>query len=213
MEPLRGREGEVVALFRSTFALGDELVFVPALFDRYIQVALGWYLENPDDSVVVVADGEVVGYGLLCVDHAALDRWMRGRMMRFVVAVMCRAATGRLDRNSRRFYWLRLRDTLTIVRSRTGVREPTEAEVHLNVSSGHRSGWASLLLLDALDSRCRAAGLVSWVGEINASPGTRIKPLRRIVGEIITVAPNRTFTWMMGEAITRLTVRRRLSER
>ena len=57
---------------------------------------------------------------------------------------------------------------------------------------------------------CRDHGVTSWIGEINASLGSRERALARVLGEIIAIEPNRTFTDLMGHPVNRLTVRRDL---
>jgi hypothetical protein len=52
--------------------------------------------------------------------------------------------------------------------------------------------------------------MTAWVGEVNATEGTRMRALERLVGEVIDTKRNRTASFFSGLIVNRLTVRRSL---
>jgi GNAT superfamily N-acetyltransferase len=198
-------------VFRSTFALGSGINRL-GIADAYEAFALGWFLEHLDDAVVAVRDGQVVGYALLCADPGSLRQWTNRATRTLIRRALTLGVSGRLTRHDAVFLYLRCRDAVGLVRSRrrshtNGALHP---EVHLNVVEGHRGGGAALALLGAVDQLARDRGIHLWSGEINAEVGRRSKALERVVGEVVVSLPNRTFSWMCGVPIERLTVHRRV---
>jgi hypothetical protein len=54
----------------------------------------------------------------------------------------------------------------------------------------------------------RAAGHPVWRGEVNAVRGRRRSALERVVGPVVDEVPNRTYSWLAGRPVDRLTVER-----
>jgi GNAT superfamily N-acetyltransferase len=204
-----GHRDDISSVFRSTFALGTGTGRL-AVADAYEAFALGWFLDRLDDAVVAVRDGQVVGYALLCPDPASLEQWTNRAARRLARRAAALGVRGRLTRRDALFLFLRLRDALSLSRTRRGSHPNNglHPEVHLNVVEGHRGGGAALALLDAVDRLAEARGVTQWWGEINAEKGRRSRALERVVGEVVASSPNRTFSWMCGIPIERLTVRR-----
>lgn len=207
--PSRLDQDGVRRLFLETFAMGSPMPFVPYRFDLYCSMSLDWYL---DEGHVVVAkeDGEVVGYAMLCPNEKRLNRWLLPRAIRLLVVVVIGVVAGRVDSPSRRFYWLRFRDSLRIVLGRRSGTEGVGAHVHLNVARAYRSGSVAARLLEAIDQVCRDLGVEKWLGEMNAMPRTRRRALGRLFGDLVDEQPNLTFSWLAGSTVSRLTFRRRV---
>lgn len=211
LEPL-GQYGLAVRhLFHETFLMGRPLSFPLDEIGLYEELSLSWYLTNAAHlGAVALREDEVVGYALVCTDPVAYDKWLSKIAKKLTRRVTFRLVTFRLSAGSRKFYRLRLLDSLTVWRSRKKLPHDVGAHVHMNIKEGERSGAVALALLGHIDHVCRNHDVVSWIGEINASLGSRERALARVLGEIIAIEPNRTFTDLMGHPVNRLTVRRDL---
>lgn len=84
----------------------------------------------------------------------------------------------------------------------------SHAHAHVKLVRGARSSRATLARLAHIDDRVRRAGLPAWRGEVNAVRGRRRAALERVVGETVDVVPNRTYTWLEGRPVERLTIER-----
>lgn len=206
-----GDDVEIERLFDATVLLGVGLERVPAAFDHYRRLSLGWYLGpgRADAAVAVDPSGTVVGYTLVCVDEAAASRYATTMAVRLGRHVAAAVLSGHLDRASRDFYWARTRDAGVLLAARRSPPAPVHA--HLNVRQGARTLTVSRALVDHVDRRCRVAGHDVWYGEMNEREGTRRRALERLGGEVVHTAPNHTFTRLLGEPVQRLTLVRRLS--
>jgi hypothetical protein len=208
LEP--GDDETIGRLFDETVLLGAALGRLPAAFDHYRTLSLGWYLGpgRRDAAVAVDAAGAVVGYTLVCTDEAAASRWAARSTLVLGGHVAVAAITGRLDRASRVFYRARTHDARALAAARRVPPAPVHA--HLNVGRGARTLTVSRALVDHVDRCCRRAGHSVWYGEMNERVGTRRRALERLGGEVVHVEPNRTLTRLLGEPVQRLTLVRRL---
>jgi hypothetical protein len=197
----------VSRVFRSTLALGRPVPFPLPGLARYEALCLDWYLgPGRDDAAVVEHDGDIVGYALVCTDADDHARATRDEAVRFAVWATPRILTGRLPDPARTFWRLRLRDGWAAWRRSAGY--PPRAHAHLNLVPGAQVTRTTLDLLAHIDHRVRAAGLPSWRGEVNAMRGRRQAALQRVVGEVVDSVPNRTYSWLAGRPVDRLTVER-----
>lgn len=211
VESLRGHEDGVRRIFSDTFALGRPLRVHPALFDRYVAANLDWFFERPEGGFVAVVDGEVVGYALVAPLDRGFERWIKRRSFDLGLRLAGRLATGRLDAVSRGFYRRRIVDAFQVRRSRAGADDAGVVHVHLNVATPFRSGRLARHLLEQVDSFCRAAGHSAWVGEINAVTGQRYLAIERLIGPVVHRTPSRTYSWLLGRPVERLTVVRTIT--
>jgi hypothetical protein len=204
-----GDEATLRRLFHETMVMGRPLPFSLADGGRYESLCLDWYLgSGREGAVVVEADGEIVGFALVCTDQAGYQRWVRGRAARYAVysvLTLCRTSP---RSPLARFHRCRLRDGWVMWRS---APPPFPAHAHVNVLPHRLARWAGKSLLESVDERCRAAGVAGWYGEINALVGKRAGALERVVGPIVCRAPNHTLSWLMGAPVERLTVTRAVS--
>ena len=206
-------EQGVRQVFRATLGLGRPVPFPLPGLARYEAVCLDWYLgPGRDDAGVVEHDGAVVGYALVCTDEAGHARATRDAAVRFAAWAAPRIVARRLPEPARTFWRLRLRDGWAAWRHSRGSHRsregPPGAHAHLNLVQGARATHATLDLLAHIDDRVRAANLPAWQGEVNAVRGRRRSALERVVGPVVDTVPNRTYTWLMGRPVDRLTVER-----
>lgn len=209
---VRGHEEAIRELFWSSMLLGYPLPIDIQCADEYESLALGWYLEMGRGSAcVAVLEGRVVGYCLFCPDSPDYSDDQRKRTLRLVGAIVRLLARGRLSASSARFYWSRLRDAVTIWRSRRRMPLPAGMHAHMNVHHGFHSGNVSLALRGFADRECRLAGSDVYFGEMNAMGGSRVAGLRRVGGDVIDVSRNRTFSWLAGGDVNRVTLLRHVN--
>ncbi len=156
-------------------------------------------------------DGTVVGYALVCTDAAGHARATSDAAARFTAWAAPRILARRLPEPARTFWRLRLQDGWVMWRRSSG--PPAPAHAHLNLVDGARGTTTSLELLAHIDDRVHTARLPAWRGEVNAHRGRRRSALERVVGEIVDVVPNRTYTWLAGRPVDRLTVERVVTPR
>jgi hypothetical protein len=201
-------DAAVRRLFRDTLGLGRPLPFpLPGIY-RYEALCLDWYLgPGRGDAAVLERDGTVIGYVLVCCDATDHARAQRSAAARFSAWAMPQVAGRRLPVPVRTFWRLRLLDGA--VAWRTGLRAPAHA--HVNLDPAARAAGRSLDLRDHIDDRVRRAGHDHWIGEVNAIRGRRAAALQRLVGDVVATVPNRTYTWLEGRPVDRLTVRRRVA--
>ncbi|HYN35029.1 MAG TPA: hypothetical protein VES40_20555 [Ilumatobacteraceae bacterium] len=203
----------ICELFDRTVMLGTALDELPAAFEQYRHLCVGWYLDAGRDDAAIArnSNGVVVGYALVCTDEADASRWSRRGSLQLATRVGREWTAGRLDARSRSFYALRSRDAVDLARARR--RPPASVHAHLNVDKSARSASVALALVAHIDERCRMAGRDSWYGELNERSGKRIGALQRIGLEVVDVVPNRTLTGMLGEPVRRLTLLRTVPPR
>lgn len=200
---------EIRRIFRSTVVLGRAVPFALPDLEHYEDLCLGWYLTAGRRwAAVLVGPSGVVGYVLVCPDNRVHDRWLRPRALRFTTRVLMGTATGRYQPLARRFWHLRLADGWHAWRD--GVEPPMPAHVHVNLDPAARAAQAGRLLAGHADAVCTAAGLPGWCGEMNARAGHRGRALERLGGVVVHRTPNRTFSWVRGEPVERLTAARPL---
>lgn len=210
---MTGRESAIRSLFWDTVTIGQPLPFKLSCADQYERLGLNWYLQNgAGDGAVAVVDNEVVGYCLVCVDPASFHRAQRRHFIGLAVSVALALITGRTNKESRHFYWYRLRDSLAITKTRQALPKNVHMHVHLNVGSKFHDGSVSLKLRDHADHACLMHGATAYFGEMNAIGGRRIVGLHRVGGQIVDDSPNHTFSWLTGKEVHRLTLVRNLSE-
>lgn len=199
-------DGTVASLFDATVLLGGGFASVPAGFDAYRDLCIGWYLGPGRSGVGLAVDtGDVpVGYAFVCTDEEAASRWTRRALPRAVGVIGRTALCGHLDRDGVAFYRGRLRDLGGLARAR--VAPPAPAHAHLNVAAGARRGDVTIALVGHIDAVCRAAGHASWYGEMNERVGRRRRGLERLGFRVVAAAPNHTLSAAIGERVERLTV-------
>ena len=210
-EPASLFQQEVREIFRNTLVLGKPLEGTLENFELYEEMSVGWYLkpENPGSAVVLDDNtGEVMGYVLICTQPDEYADWLRRQAWRVFRRNALALVTGRLSKVSRQFYGRRFLDSLTVVRTRSKHDAGSAAHVHMNLRPEVRTGLVALSLYLHADTVCRDAGLDTWIGEVNAVEGTRMRALERLVGEIVDVQKNRTASFFNGTKVNRLTVRR-----
>jgi hypothetical protein len=209
VRPLEGTADThaVRRVFRATLALGRPVPFPLPGLARYEAVCLDWYLgPGRDDAAVVEHDGTVVGYALVCTDAAGHARATRDEALRFAAWAAPRILARRLPDPARTFWRLRLHDGWAAWRRSDGT--PPAAHAHLNLARGARATRTTLELLAHIDRRARTAGLPAWRGEVNAVRGRRRSALERVVGPVVDVVPNQTYSWLAGRPVDRLTIER-----
>jgi hypothetical protein len=194
-------------VFRATLALGRPVPFPLPGLARYEALCLDWYLgPGRDDAAVLDDDGEVVGYALVCTDGPGHARATRDAAVRFAAWASPRIVARRVPDPARTFWRLRLQDGWAAWRRSGGGQ--AAAHAHLNLVPGAKATHATLDLLAHIDDRVRAAELPAWRGEVNAVRGRRRSALERVVGPVVDVVPNRTYSWLAGRPVDRLTVER-----
>jgi hypothetical protein len=211
LEPLGSFEPEIRKLFRDTLLMGKPLGFRLDEADLYERLSIDWYFTHaPHLGAVAIRDNEVVGYALVCTEPEQYEEWLRAIVWKITRRVFLRLVTFRLSAPSRQFYRLRFLDSFTVWKSRKRLPLDVGAHVHMNIREGSRSGSVALALLGHIDTVCREQNVTSWIGEVNATLGSRERALARVLGEIVAIEPNRTFSALLGLHVNRLTVRRDL---
>ena len=205
--PISGYEDQIRKLFWQTLTIGNPLSFDLTCAKQYEALGLNWYLtKGSHDGVVALVDEKVAGYCLVCLDGVSFRRAQRSQLFKLAGYVLIAFATGRINSKSRLFYWHRLRDSLTIMRTRKVLPANIDMHVHLNVVSGYNDGSVSLRLRAHADNVCINSGAAAYFGEMNSIGKRRTLGLRRVGGEIIDQSTNRTFSWLTGQDIHRLTM-------
>ena len=205
--PISGYEDQIRKLFWQTLTIGNPLSFDLTCAKQYEALGLNWYLtKGSQNGVVALVDEKVAGYCLVCLDCVSFRRAQRSQLFKLAGCVLIAFATGRINSKSRRFYWHRLRDSLTIMRTRKVLPANIDMHVHLNVVSGYNDGSVSLRLRAHADNVCINSGAAAYFGEMNSIGKRRTLGLRRVGGEIIDQSTNRTFSWLTGQDIHRLTM-------
>ena len=93
--PAAGDDGAVRALFRATLALGRPLPFAVPDLDAYERLSLDWFLgPGRGAAAVLEAEGEVVGYTLVALDHDAYHRWAVPRAVAWGARAVAGLAAG-----------------------------------------------------------------------------------------------------------------------
>ncbi len=200
------QDDEVVRqIFRETLLLGRPVALAPDFLERYEELCMGWYLGiGRPDAAVLVDEGAVVGYTLVCTRPDDHRRWEKAEAARFVRFVVPRLLSGHWDERTRAFCWRRLHDGYLLWRR--GRTPPAPAHAHVNVAKGFRHGTGLRVLVEHIDDRCRRIGLPAWYGEMNAPQGRRAAAVGRLGAEIVDVTPNRTLSWAAGERVERITL-------
>jgi hypothetical protein len=210
VRPLTPRDDEaVIGIFEATLLLGHRTATPLALFDRYADLCLGWYLgPGRNDAAVASIDDQIVGYALVCADSVGQAKWVRRRTPKLMTAVSRRLVTGSLDPFSRRFYAGRARDARTLWRS--GSAPPYPVHAHLNVLPHGRTGTVALLLRDHIDERTRQSHSPGWWAEMNAIDGRRERALERLGLQVTHRQRSETMSSLLERDVVRLTIHRPL---
>jgi GNAT superfamily N-acetyltransferase len=201
-----GDEAEVRRIFQATVLRGRPLPITTGDLDRYTRLCLDWYLEAGEVRVVD-AGGAVVGYLLACLDEPAYQRWVRRHAVRWAVGATGEVLVGRRTADARRFVRHRIADGLAGRRA----APPAPAHGHVNLDPGHRGAGIGRQLLRTMDDLVRAAELGSWYGEINLPAGRSLTTVVRANAEVVDRRPSRTFSWLLGRPIERVTIVRHLA--
>ena len=205
--PAKGSESYIRTLFWETVSIGDPLPFTLSCARRYEELGLGWYLTHGiNDAAVVERDGNVIGYGLFCADAQSFRKHQNQQILLLAIEVLFAFFTFRINVESRRFYWYRIRDSLTIFRSRNMLPADVHAHAHLNVNRANHDAFAARMLRDHSDAMSRRHGLNAYFGEMNAVGGKRLLSLRRVGGDVVNESRNFTFSWLAGAQVRRLTL-------
>jgi hypothetical protein len=205
--PLKGYEHAVRQMFWETITIGHPLRFDLNCARQYENLGLSWYLTaGIQDCAVAVVDNEAVGYCLVCTDAESFERSQKKLLVRLFICGLFVLLTGRINSESRRFYWYRLRDSVAIMRTRKHLPKDVYMHAHLNVHYSRHDGSISRRLRDHADAVCKEHGANAYFGEMNAVGGKRIISLRRVGGEVVSDSTNHTFSWLTGQDIHRLTL-------
>ena len=211
--PLKGYEHAVRKMFWETITIGHPLKFDLNCARQYENLGLSWYLNaGSQDCAVALVDNEAVGDCLVCTDAESFERSQKKLLARLFICGLFVLLTGRINSESRRFYWYRLRDSVAIMRTRKHLPTDVHMHAHLNVHYSRHDGSISRRLRDHADAVCKAHGANAYFGEMNAVGGKRIISLRRVGGEVVSDSTNHTFSWLTGQDIHRLTLIRFLEE-
>lgn len=208
-ESIVGYEEEIRRLFWENILIGQPLPFALAARRAYERLCLDWYLANPQHSVVVIAEGRVIGYALVCANQLAHHRNQRRQVGRLLASVLAHLVVCRLSIPSFWFYVLRVKDSLTIATSRHSIPADIDVHAHVNIDFAHHDGAVALSLRKHIDSVCLRTGRAGWFGEMNAVGGKRIVGIRRVVGEVVAANTNHTLSWLLNSDVDRLTMIRR----
>lgn len=205
-----GDDAVIRQLFRATVCMGQPLPFVVPGWDDYESLCLDWYLgPGRADGAVLMDNGNITGYVLVCTDSEGHHRWQRHQAAVFTARSVTRLLAGRLNSDASRFLRLRLRDGWEMWRH--GIAPPWPAHAHINLAVPARGRGAARQVTEHVDQRCQRAGLPGWFGEINAIAGRRRRALERVGLPVVHRAPNHTLSWLLDQPVERLTVARRLA--
>jgi len=206
VRPIRpGEDAAVRALFHATLLRGRPMPATVGDLERYASLGLDWYLTR-GQVVVAVEDGIVQGYLLACLDEQGHRRWARRRALRWAVTMAWEIALGRRRGDARRFVWLRVRDA--VHGWRHAPPPPFDAHAHVNLAPSLRSARTGPHLARSMDELVADTGLGGWYGELNVVEGRSLAVLERIGVTIAHRQPSRTFTWLEGRPIERITLAR-----
>lgn len=206
VRPIRsGEDAAVRALFRATLLRGRPMPAKVGDLDLYTSLCLDWYLTH-GRIIVAVEDGKVQGYLLACLDEPDHRRWARWRALRWAAAMAWGVALGRRRGDARRFVWLRVRDALHGWRH--APPPPFDAHAHVNLAPWLRSARTGPRLARAMDELVADVGLTGWYGEMNVVEGRSLAVLERIGVTVAHRQPSRTFSWLEGTSIERITLAR-----
>ena len=205
--PAKGSESYIRTLFWETVSIGNPLPFTLSCARRYEELGLGWFLSHGINVAAgVERDGNVIGYGLFCADAQSFRKHQNRQVLLLAIEVLFAFFTFRTNVESRRFYWYRIRDSLTIFRSRNTLPADVHAHAHLNVNRANHDAFAARMLRDHSDAMSRRHGLNAYFGEMNAVGGKRLLSLRRVGGDVVNESRNFTFSWLAGAQVRRLTL-------
>lgn len=191
------------ALLRATLLRGRPMPAAVGDLERYTSLCLDWYLTR-GHIIVAVADGTVQGYLLACLDEQDHRRWARRQALRWAAAMAWEVALGRRRGAARRFVWLRVRDALHGWRH--APPPPFDAHAHVNLAPSLRSARTGPQLARSMDELVAGTGLTGWYGELNVAEGRSLGVLERIGVTVAHRQPSRTFTWLEGTPIERITL-------
>lgn len=210
VRPLRpADEAHVRRIFCETIALGSPVHLPSRELDRYADLCLEWYLEHFEGSLVVVEDGIVRGYLLVCLDTHSQTSWSTRRAVRWGSSALLRVLTGRARGDARRFITSRIRDGLALWRA--GSTPPFPAHAHVNLDPQLRGVNVGHQLLARMDQLVAAADLPGWFGEMNWPSGTSYAAVEEAGAIVIERHHNHTLSWLAGIPIERATVVRPLA--
>jgi hypothetical protein len=196
---------EIRRLFRATLLRGRSLPRSVGDLDAYESLCLDWYLRR-GQAIVAVEDGRVQGYLLACLDELEHRRWVRRRALRWALVMAGEAVLGRRRGDARTFVRLRIRDAVHGWRQTPPA--PFPAHAHVNLAPHLRSARIGPRLAAAMDDLAAAAGHDGWYGEMNVPAGRSFAALERLGVAVTHRQPSRTFTWLEGAPIERVTLAR-----
>lgn len=208
VRPLRpGDDDAIRRVFRSTLALGRPLPFDLPDMDAYERVSIDWFLgPGRAAAAVLEAEGEVVGYALVALDHESYHRWAVRQAVAWGARAVVQLGLRRGSARARRFIWLRLVDGLA--NTRAAPPPPGLAPMHFNLARDARALDGGVRLAAHVNDVCRDHGVRGWYGEVNARAGRRAAAFEQFGGRVVARVPSRTMTWLAERPIERLTVMR-----
>lgn len=208
IRPLEPGDGlEVRLLFRDTLVLGRPLRVPHRDLYAYERLSLDWHLSaGRADSRVVVRDGQIVGYLLVCLHPDGHDRWARVATARWMTSAAWRLSTGRLRGTARTFTLHRLSDTRRFARRRAP--RPFPAHAHLNLAPHVRSPQLAQGMAAAVDQIVADAGLAGWYEDIDVPRGRSISAFTEVGAHVVQRTRSETFSWLTGVPVDRLRLAR-----
>ena len=199
---------EIARIMNDTMLLGQPIP--GAHIDEYVNACLSGYRTTGRGEAVVCRAGDaVVGYALISLNPREAEHHAIRQARQLAASVLLKWVTGRLSAPTRRFYRLRTRDVVALMRGGRHRRHVPHA--HVNVVSGARSGLVARALLDHIDETVRDAGHDMWMGEMNAHAGSRESALQRLGFTVVARSRNHTLSGFSGRRVDRLTVQRRVT--
>lgn len=204
-----GVEHEVRRVFRDRFvadrlrAIGDHDM------RAYESMCLEWYLTGGRaQSRAIIADGQVRGCALVCLDGAAYDRWGQKVAAQWLSTTMARYITGSAPDASRQFVRHRLSDGLRRRRGRLPAVLSAHARLHLD---GAIDDVVPCLVRE-VDEIVRAAALPGWDAELNLPAGQSVNAFPRDHDLVVHRLRSETLSWPHGRPVDRVRIARRLSQ-
>ncbi len=194
-------------VLRDTLMLGQPLPFPVMDLDLMLGYFTDFYLEHePEAGLAIVDDsGRLAGYMIGTTQPQQQRRWQQ----RAAARLLWRWATHwrQYDPFTRWFYRLRLLDARETI---VNPDPPVPAHVHWHLLPEVRGHWGRKLMLhfrDYVGSR----GVPEFGGDYPLLESRKDATLwNRLGADVIHQAPHHTLTALLGEPVTRITLRSRV---
>jgi hypothetical protein len=183
---------------------------LPEILDAYEALCLDWFLvERSPGMVAVLHDDQRVlhGFALLCLAPESFASWRQAALLRYLRRVTP-LLVDRSDSETARFVLLRTLEQIAPWRRQPASdRVAPTARLVVGPETPLIAGVDRLITF--VDDECRAIGADRWIGTFDGYPSA-LQTLRALgLGpERCEQVPNRTLTWLRGEAVDRLVFRR-----